>query len=375
VFLAGRFGGVKGRDPVLAEGRAAHIARDAGAIRDECAAAAGGDWIKWQSQTAVYRQELKRDIERLEVFDPPLGKHVAVKRQPLAGDPPFPMVEPNASANLRHVIDTAAYDRFRKERPVVAVDRWLKHKGIDLIYLCAPTMLQVYIDKFVTKAPEDGVVAPHTRQALLELLTADVEAVDVWRLLRRPYGSGYEVVYNTADIHWAPRGIRTAGHEVALRMRRYDFVAKARASAPIARTVVTPWAIRGHEALQDVCPQPAWPALSPDQQKRARSAQPTQIETFVGLDGDPLPDDSTSPVLVMGNSFVEHFRERLAGELNLRIRTKWKGGTSTEVLQDLVDNPALLKGVRVVVWVTTEQHMVRFHSLPAEVQSALGEGK
>src|SRR5262249_54518806 len=147
-----------------------------------------------------------------------------------------------------------------------------------------------------------------------------------------------------------------ASHEVGRRLVRYDFIERAKKAPQITRVVTKPFTIQGYEELEDVRPQPAWPALDPGQQRRARSMQPTRIETCVGHDGNPVVDDSASPVLVIGNSFVQHFRDLLIEVINLPIRTRWKGGSSTEVVTELAENPKLLQGVRVIVWVTTEQH-------------------
>jgi hypothetical protein len=51
--------------------------------------------------------------------------------------------------------------------------------------------------------------------------------------------------------------------------------------------------------------------------------QPTTLPHVTLPDGQTPSDDPDSPVLVIGHSYVTHFRERLIKELNLLIRTHW----------------------------------------------------
>jgi hypothetical protein len=81
-------------------------------------------------------------------------------------------------------------------------------------------------------------------------------------------------------------------------------------------------------------------------------------------------DAAAWPVRLVANSYGFDFREHLIRELNLQIRTRIAGNSTAEAFGDLLRAPELLDGVRVVVWVTTEQHFARFKPLPEPVAVA-----
>ena len=198
------------------EARSAVLRADAEAIEAECRHAAGGDWDRWQQDTAPYRAALKARIAGLQRL--PTSGCV-----PLPGLLDFPLVESRPAEVLSYLYDPATLDGFRHNRQVLAVCRWLGRQGIDLILVPAPRMTEVYVEQFVDPVPADGIIAPHVRRTLLELLGQDVEVVDGLRLLRAARDRDGEFLYNAADTHWALRGIQAIAREVAGRIARYDF--------------------------------------------------------------------------------------------------------------------------------------------------------
>jgi hypothetical protein len=74
--------------------------------------------------------------------------------------------------------------------------------------------------------------------------------------------------------------------------------------------------------------------------------------------------------LLIGHSYCCNFEEELARELNLPIRPRWFDGQTSEVFIDFLRQPELLDGVRVVVWITTTQHLTHFWGLPPEIMAA-----
>jgi len=255
---------------------------------------------------------------------------------------------------------------------VVAAQDWLKQRGIDLIFVPAPKMTEIYSEHFFDPSPPDGIVAPHVRRTLLELLEAGVEVVDGFRLFRSYRYADSEYLYNTADPHWAPRAMRIMARAVAERLARYDFAVRARFALPIV--TAEPGAY-----LLDNCPggigsPGGWSVLTNRQGRRATAVQPTKQTRVTLSDGNPPPDDPQSPVMLIGHSYTDNFREQLIKELNLSVRTCTHADQTTEAFQDFLREPELLDGCRVVVWVTTEQHMTNFQPLPAPVAAAATGG-
>jgi hypothetical protein len=348
-------------EPRAVAARAGVIRRDAAAIESECRRAAGGDWDKWQRDTAHYRLCLRKMVEALKDLDGNRPPYAECRQQPLEGRDGFPLFETGPREYLSYLYEPTRVEAFRRGRAVVAADRWLRQRGIDLIFVSVPKMTEVYAEHFVDPCPPDGVIAPHVRHALYELLESDVEVVDGWSLFRPLREPDPEYLYNAAEPHWAPRGWRVMAKELAGRIERYRFGARARYRQPLFRTSTVKNLVSvGHFA-----------GLSPEQQARAEAAQTRTFSEVFGKDGRKPADDPKSPVLVIGHSFVTGFREQLIKELNLPVNERVSDGMTTEAFGDFLREPELLAHTRVVVWVTTEQHFTRFKPLPEPVMQAL----
>jgi hypothetical protein len=360
-----RFDDARQTEPRALEARAAVIHHDLAAIRAECQRAADGDWDKWLQDTEPYRMDLGAKLAAIKQLPPgPAGPRYGV----LEGFNGFPLFEVDARLRIDYLRKSESVDEFRRTRAVVAADRWLRQRGIDLIFVSVPKMTEIYIEHFLNPCPADGIIAPHVRRALLELLQQDVEVVDGFRLFRTLRGVDKEYLYNTADTHWAPRGMRIMAKAIADRIERYEFGARARYALPIYRTAIGPYQFKdftgaiGHYGRA---------LLSPEQVALAKPAQTTsliEVESNVGM---PLADSPSSPVLVIGHSYVFKFREQLIRELNQLINTRWGDDQTTQQFADFLRDPSLLAHCRVVVWVTNEQHLPRFAKMPSQIMQTL----
>jgi hypothetical protein len=357
-------------EPRAVAARTAAIRGDAAAIEAECQNAAGGDWDKWQKDTARYRDSLKAKINALKdaprtAFTPsPESRY-----QPLAPRDDFPLFEMGSREHLNYLYDPATLDEFRRDRSVVAAARWLRRQGVDLIFVPVPKMTEVYVEHFLEPCPADGIIAPHVRHTLLELLRDDVEVVDGFRLFRALRGTDAEYLYNTADTHWAPRAMRITAKEVADRIARYNFGARARYALPAVRA--TPGSYGAEDDHNAIGFMLAWNALNPEQQKRARPAQPVSQTEVKMPNGKKLPNDPASPVVVIGHSYVWCFGEQLVKELNLLTNSRSTIHQTTEAFGDFLREPEALARCRVVVWITTEQHLTKFKPMPKPIMKLL----
>jgi hypothetical protein len=349
------------------------IRRDSEALRAECRRAAGGDWDKWQRDTAPYRAALKAKLDTLKTKVQPHMILPECNCEVLEGKGGFPLFETAPTIHLRHLYDPASLDGFRRERPVAAAHRWLRQRGIDLIFVPVPKMTEVYADRILDPCPPDAVIAPRVRQALLELLEDGVEVVDGLPLFRAARDPDPEYLYNTADPHWAPRAMTLMARELAGRVARYRFGADARRESPIVQTSPGPFSIVGLGFASGVNIQLGWPALTERQRELAASVQPTTLPHVTLPDGQTPADDPASPVLVIGHSYVTNFRERLIKELNLLTRTRWAPGQTTEGFADFLREPELLDGCRVLVWITTTRHLIDFKPLPVDILDGRAE--
>jgi hypothetical protein len=355
-------------EPRAATARATVVRRDADAIQAECRRATGGDWEKWQRDTEPYRIALRAKIEALKE----LREHTSIfqddKSEALEGRNGFPLFETAPKLHLNYLYKPESLDQFARDRSVVAADRWLRARGIDLIFVPVPHMTEVYVEHFLDPCPPDGIIAPHVRHTLLALLKDDVEVVDGLPLFRSRRNPGTEYLYNTADPHWAPRGMRVMAREVADRIARNTFGARARYALPIVRTKTAPYSPpAGYQV--------GLPALTADQRERAELAETVVDSGVCNDDGQTPPNDPTSPVLLIGHSYVPGFREHLVKELNLLIATRTFPGGTTEFFGEFLRSPDSLARARVVVWLTTEQHLTEFKPMPGPIMKMLGAEK
>jgi hypothetical protein len=355
-------------EPRAVEARAAVRRRDAAAIEAQCQKAAGGDWDKWQKDTEPYRAALKSRIDALRVFPERANDAVECRYEALAGRDDFPLFEVGPHYYLPYLFDPAVVEPFRHGRPVVAASRWLGQQGIDLIFVPAPRMTEVYVEHFLDPCPPDGVVAPHLRQTLLELLKEDVEVVDGFSLFRAVRNADEEYLYNAGTPHWAPRAMRVMAKEIADRIERYKFGARARYALPVCKTSPGPFLSQGHlGGIGDV----GYLSLTAEQSARATAAQTTNESHVTLLDDRVPPNNPDSPVVVIGNCWVEGFWDQLVKELNLQISTFHGPGHTTEEFVDFLRDPTRLRLCRVVVWITSEQYMTTFKPLPPPILKTL----
>jgi hypothetical protein len=354
----------KADEPLATRAREAVLRRDAEVIRAECQRAAGGDWERWQHDTAPYRTTLLAKLDALKAAAGPSRFEV------LEGRNGFPLFEIRARDYLGYLLDPGSLDAFRKNRPLVAAHRWLREKGIDLVFVPVPKMTEVYAEHFLDPCPTDGVFAPHVRRTLLEMLDAGVEVVDGWSLFRPQRDTDAEYLYNSADTHWGPRAMRVTAKELADRLVRYKFGARARYGLPVVTARPGPYGLPGVEEVNprvSAIRQNGWPWLSKEQQERAAKVHSTSQVHVTLPDGREPPDNPESSVLLVGDSFVPHFREQLVKELNLLVSCHWQAGTMTEQFGDFLREPELLKNCRVLVWVMTEQNLAKLGPLPPPI--------
>jgi hypothetical protein len=151
---------------------------------------------------------------------------------------------------------------------------------------------------------------------------------------------GDKPLYRPADPHWAPRGQRVMAEALAKRLERYDFIARTRALRP--RYSVSTMDLR--------YPGASYEALSDEQKAR--------IEPLLGA-GTPVAEAASapltsddSPLVVIGDSFADGFRDFLAASINQPVFSMAAGGQVCQAVIDLARDPSLLAGRRVVVWVS-----------------------
>ncbi len=340
------------------QARAAAIRETMETIRAECQRQAGGDWGRWSHQLESLRANLTERIHAAKPYNPKATGYFEARSSVLEGKDAFPLVESAPDQYLLHVVEPSCLDAFRKERPVVAGARWLKQKGIDVLFVAVPKMTEVYAEHFTDPCPSDRIIAPQVRQALLELLEADVEVVDLWYAFQEERDKDTQPLYLPADPHWAPRAHEIAARLIAARLRRYEFVSKAQDSPAFCESARVPYF--------PVSTGATFQALNPDQQRRAEEVQPRWYLTSKNCKS-PQFDDS-APVACIGDSYNGWFMDALSRELNLPIKNLTGGGNTTQAFKEFLRDPELLKDCKVLIWLVCNSSLKNPWPMPPQIR-------
>jgi hypothetical protein len=342
--------------------RAARIRDTITFLRAECQRNAGGEWDEWVRKLAGVRAELKSKIAALKPLHPKAEGYFEARSAVLEGRNKFPLLEIAPEYYLKYLVSPESTDQFRKERPIVAAARWLRSRGIDVIFVPVPKMTEVYPEYFVDSCPQDRIVAPHIRRLILELLEADVEVVDLLPLFLKERDKDPEPLYLPADPHWGPRGQALAARAIADRLRRYDFIQTAQAGTAIWKAVNTPY------LPVEACA--AFTALSSEQQQRALAVHPRFHLSVSDMKGAPLlsPD---SPVMFIGDSYIAGLFDQVGRKINLPPHVEHHGGETTHAFKDFLREPSLLKNCKVVVWVNCNTSLQAAWPLPPVIKANL----
>ena len=237
--------------------------------------------------------------------------------------------------------------------------------GVDLIFAPVPKMIAVYVEHFLQPCPPTGIIAPHVRKTLLEMLEKTSKSSTACGCFPHRDDDS-EFLYNTCDPHWA-RGACGSWPRRLPADPGCRFGSRARYALPMFTTLTAPYLIQRYPAASAITwVGRRWGA----RQEIASKAQTTNHVDVRTLDGQPVPDDPASPVLIIGNSFVRNFREQLCREMNLAPNTLAGDLQSTAAFRGLLRKPQFLEHVRVIVWISTEDQMTNFTPLPEPILAA-----
>ena len=317
------------------------------AILAECQTSADGDWRKWFDALAPFRERLSAEMNHASRFNTRKGPHPA----PFLiakGNPPLlasvfagrylnpPTADPVEWAE--HVSSVAALKATRN---------WLKTRGVDLIVVPVPTVLDVYPDRFVNAptVPENRIVQPHVRKLFYDLLKSDVEVVDLLPLFLEARKRNDEPLFLVGDIHWGPPAWRITAQALAARLRRYQFVNEAAHQPPVFVSKRTP-----RPAMTP--PTLLWEYLSPSERQAIGNYLQPEYDAISRVDGKPA-DPKTSPVVILGDSFAPMISLQLSQAINLAVATHSVDGASLQPLKEMLRTQNAVSEAKVVIWIAS----------------------
>jgi hypothetical protein len=256
--------------------------------------------------------------------------------------------------DLRYLVEPAG--REDPLRAIVDFRDQLAARGIHLLVVPAPGKPSLYADRLTRRVNGEVVFSP-TCGLIASLRQAGVETLDLFelfgkmRLRPRP-------CYLLRDTHWSAEAAQAAAEVTAARLRNLGWVAMGDARYEMRRLLVA-----RHSDIARMTRAPLIEASFPPEQVACEQV----IDAATGL---PYRDDTASPVLVLGDSFLRMYETdepRSAGFIAHLARCLRRpvasivndGGASTLVRQELARRPQLLRGRTVVIWEFVERD-IRF---------------
>lgn len=230
---------------------------------------------------------------------------------------------------------------------VVAMDRFLREHGIDLIYVPIPDKVMVYPDMVSAEASPGVPVAVAHKRNLLALTEAGVEVIDLETEFRRwrVEHQDQQWLYQYFDTHWNNLGAQIAAEAVVRRLQRYEWVRAAQAESPRFQSstlLVPPGSDLGFP--RDLDPN-----------DRRFQLELRQIRQLNGSIYEDVPD---SPLIMTADSFGRLWRDhgaqtsaQVAYRINHAVTLLHGTGSGPRIPAMLVEEgPEFLKGRRVMVW-------------------------
>jgi hypothetical protein len=257
-------------------------------------------------------------------------------------------------------------------RAAVTFKKQLAEFGVDLLMVIVPGKPSIYPDMLAGSANPDLVTrAGNSFKAINDLRAAGVDAVDLFTpfLAERKIDSiAGDSMYLSKDTHWRARGVRTAAHVVAERIKRYPWYRAGTTEYAIDSTSIdrigdvgvmtTLTNLRIHELGMNF---PIEKTKCYQVYQVERDEKGTETGRHLYKD-----DPKNAQVVLLGDSFSRIYQSdeprsagwisHIAYELGQPIASIVSdGGASTLVRESLARRPGLLKGKRLVVWEVVER--------------------
>lgn len=249
----------------------------------------GGDWAAWHERLAPFRQDLQGRLDRTPEQDVLVGM--------------FPARDGHVYARKSvELIQAGDLERYRDPQLnqyavdcLIHMSRGFKKLGIDFIYVPIPMNLEVHPEFASDRLPDDGIVAPFLRKAILRLLEGDVETLNLLPVfLERRHTRPDEPLYLSQDIHWSNAAVRLTAELIAERLMRYPVVREGQVRVPLYRT---------EEIITET--EGKYAERRPDRRKFPTLRVPSVRVRMP--DGTLFEGVEDGPIALLGDSFVYYF--------------------------------------------------------------------
>lgn len=225
--------------------------------------------------------------------------------------------------------DIASQDSLHNPLPrLLELKQYLDSLNIQLLIVPVPVKEEIYPDRLIPGTPKGLCVDPRGRDFIRKALSAGLDVLDIYPALvaARNDDAAPMYAYQRYDTHWAKSGLLAAMELLATRVTSYSWYASLPAdrSAFEARDTVV---YRDGDLVEHL----------PDGEKGKYAADTLPV-LRVYKDGVPYKGKSSSPILLMGDSFTGVFESvdgrsggpgsllAFATGLDVEVLTSWGGG-------------------------------------------------
>ena len=247
---------------------------------------------------------------------------------------------------------------------LLALNEKLSALGVEFIFVPVPAKAAVYPEKFTdgvkmnAKAPTDDAVTP-LAVFLEKISSGGITVIDIEPELRANRVSGGERSYCMTDSHPTPWTCELIAKRVAEILSGQPW---AKQSAQAYRGLGFEKGEPGIQAIKG--------DLIPDDQRDTWDAEQVTVRKAGVRQGDKitgvLPDDESSPVILLGDSHTLIFHEggdmlmsgagvpdHLQAELGFKIYLAASRGSSSQAQRQIYKGEDFWKGKKALVWVSS----------------------
>jgi len=252
---------------------------------------------------------------------------------------------------------------------LLALNEKLSALGVKFIYVPVPAKAAIYPEKFTTgvnmkgKLPAEGAVTP-VAPFLEKLSSGGIAVIDIEPVLRANRVSGGERSYCKTDSHPTPWTCELIAKHVAELLSEEQW-AKQSAKASMLHFV------KGEPEARVIKGD-----LIPEAKRDAWDAEEVVVRKAGVKQGDAirtvLPDDESSPVILLGDSHTLIFHEggdmlmsgagvpdHLQAALGFRVYLAASRGSSSQAQRQIYKGADFWKGKKALVWVSSVREFTR----------------
>jgi hypothetical protein len=254
--------------------------------------------------------------------------------------------------DVRYLVEPAAFDAAHEDPYPAILDfrDQLARQGTMLIVLPMPGKPSIYPEKLTARAEANGIRS-HTLDLIRRLQAAGVETIDLFHAFEKAREADKPPIYLRRDTHWSPQAAEAAAEIVAARVRALG-IEEGNATYQVRNVSI--------QRPGDIVKMIQSPGIA-----NVYISEQVQASQVIGFKDDP-----SSPVLVLGDSFLRIYQTdeprsagfiaHLARALRMPLATIVNdGGASTLVRQELARRTHLLRGKKLLLWEFVERD-IRF---------------